>query len=286
MKPKAEEESSFLVKEQRLRFSRRLLGAKLLRASLVVIVACGVAVWLSDDKPKTPKALAQVLFKHIEAIAIASAAAVFLLESSDRKKREQYEAWQVVNSAQGQSGSGGRIQALQDLNEAGVDLEGVSAPNAELSGINLSFSKLRRANLERAQLDQSNLKGAVLNGANLQQANLRGAHLESAKLILTQLEGAILIKAHLHGANLWEANLEGAQLQEADLEGASLKFARLYGANLKGANLVNADLAGARLDGEEQILQATLCRTTFPNGTLKDRDCPEPGINIGLSKEE
>ena len=102
----------------------------------------------------------KVLFDNAEPIAIAAAAAVFILEIPDRRKAEQYEAWQVINSAMGQTGSGGRIQALEDLNNDGVDLEGVAVPRADLSEIDLSYGHLTRANFKKARLDHANLEGA------------------------------------------------------------------------------------------------------------------------------
>ena len=41
------------------------------------------------------------------------------------RKAANYQAWQVVNSAQGKGGSGGRIDALEDLNRNGISLAGV-----------------------------------------------------------------------------------------------------------------------------------------------------------------
>ncbi|NER78442.1 MAG: pentapeptide repeat-containing protein [Leptolyngbya sp. SIO1D8] len=127
---------------------RRILGSKFFRTSAVVTIACSIAIWISDENPTTSKEWAKVLFDNAEPIAIASA------------------------SALGQTGSGGRIQALEDLNKDGVDLEGVATPQADLSGIHLDYGKLSCANLEKTQLDQANLSSANLSGANLHEAKL------------------------------------------------------------------------------------------------------------------
>jgi len=156
---------------------------------VVVAIIGSVAVWVSDSNPRTPKAWVKVLFDNAEPIAIAAAAAVFLLESPDRRKAEQYEAWQVINSAMGQTGSGGRIQALEDLNKDGVDLAGVAVPRADLSGIDLSYGNLIRTNFKKAKLNSANPQGAYLVYANLQEAEL--------------------LCADLHGANLHGADLHG-----------------------------------------------------------------------------
>ena len=189
----------------------RIMGSKFFKVAIVVLCTSTIAFWLSEEKPKTLKDAVAILFSNAEPIAISSAAFVFILEIPDRKKRDHYEAWQVVNSAIGQTGSGGRIQALEDLCADGVDLEGLAAPNADLSGIDLRDGKLNRANLEKTELDKANLKGAYLVEANLEGANLKGAI----------LKGAYLIGANLEGANLEGANLQGANLKGAHLKGAN-----------------------------------------------------------------
>jgi len=70
----------------------------------------------------------------------------------DRQKAKHYQAWQVINLAQGKTGSGGRKDALQDLNADGVSLAGVDISNATLRGINLEHANLREANFSRAHL--------------------------------------------------------------------------------------------------------------------------------------
>lgn len=233
---------------------RRAFGSKIFKILIIVIVVCWGAVSIQEKSPKTIRELVVILFEKAESIAIASAAFVFMIESSDRKKRDHYEAWQVINSAINQNSSGGRIQALEDLNSDGVDLEGLSAQEADLSGIDLSSSKLNRANLKGTQLDGSELKYASLEEANLYEANLYGANLYGANLsnaVLTQadLSNSALNCTNLSHASLDKTILDRAKLQSAILDGARLNDAILSEANLQGANLAGANLAGANLDG-------------------------------------
>ena len=113
-----------------------------------------------------------------------------------------YQAWQVINSAQGKGGSGGRVEALGDLLRNGVSL----------AGINLDGAWLERAQLPHATLIRSSLRRATLTGANLAGANLEGADLRGADLI-----GADLSNAYLRGADLTHARLSASNLQGADL---------------------------------------------------------------------
>jgi len=121
-------------------------------------------------------------------------------------KAANYQAWTVVNSAQGKGGSGGRIDALQDLNANRVSLAGVRLDGAWLTGINLS--------------------GATLPSASFNQAVLRGANFENANLQHADFGGADLTGANLQGAILKNANFAGARLGVADLRGANLGEAR------------------------------------------------------------
>lgn len=113
-----------------------------------------------------------------------------------------YQAWQVINSAQGKGGSGGRIEALGDLLRNGVSLAGITLDDAWLEGV-----QLPRATLVRSSLQRANLAGANLEGANLEGADLRGA-----ELVAANLRGA-----YLKGANLAGARLSAATLDDADL---------------------------------------------------------------------
>ncbi len=153
------------------------------------------------------------------------------------KKRTQYEAWRVVNSALDQTGSGGRIQALEDLNKDGVSLRGLTASKAYLAGIDL----------RKASLQEAKLQGVNLESAQLQEADLQDADLREARLFRTQLQEAKLLGAKLQEANLSESNLSKAMLQGADLSKARLLSCKLQGAQLASANLQNAFLGGAQL---------------------------------------
>jgi hypothetical protein len=129
----------------------------------------------------------------------------YVWEAPKRQKQAQYQAWMVINSALGQNSSGGRIQALQDLNKDEVSLQGLKAPEANLEGIKLEKAQLGGASLEKAWINKANLKGSNLNGAWLKNANLSE----------TDLSGASLHGSHLYGANLNGANLNGANLNGA-----------------------------------------------------------------------
>jgi hypothetical protein len=118
------------------------------------------------------------------------------------RKDSTYQAWQVINSAQGKGGSGGRPDALRDLASSGVSLAGV--------------------NLDRAWLENVDLRGAALPMASFEHANLHGAQLQEATLNGANFRGAVLVAASLAGASLRGADFTGARLSAADLSNADL----------------------------------------------------------------
>ena len=141
----------------------------------------------------------------------------YYAEAGDRKKQKHYQAWQVINTAQGKGGSGGRIEALQELNADKVPLVGVDVSGAFLQAITLRRANLVRANLEAADMRDCTLESANLEYASLHFTNLRSGNLHNADLTDATLESADLVGARLENANFTHANLKDADLRRADL---------------------------------------------------------------------
>ena len=173
-----------------------------------------LAYWLSGW------AFLEVL-EYFGTLSLLIAVVSYFAESKDRIKQKHYQAWQVINSAQGKGGSGGRINALEELHKDGVPLVGVDVSDAFLQEVNL-------------------------NGANLLRANFRSADIRGGSFAGSQLEFADLTSTNLRNADLQKADLGNANLQDADLFGADLRQADLTGTNFAKADLRNADLRGAK----------------------------------------
>ena len=175
------------------------------------------------------------VLEYLGSLSVLVAVLFYFSESGDRAKQKHYQAWQVINTAQGKGGSGGRIDALQELNEDGVSLVGVDVSGAFLQGIRLEGASLVRSNLNAADLRNSALERADFSDANLRSANFRGASLARADLRGTDLTDADLTGADLTGADLDGATLDNADLTKANLSGiqwkgiASVKKANVYG---------------------------------------------------------
>jgi hypothetical protein len=150
-------------------------------------------------------------------LSVLVAVLFYFSESGDRTKQRHYQAWQVINTAQGKGGSGGRIEALQELNADRVPLVGVDVSGSFLQGVNLENAHLVRATFSAADLRNSNFHLADFTDADLKSANFRESNLTQANF-----HGADLDNCDLNGADLTEANLADAKLDDADLGDANL----------------------------------------------------------------
>ena len=180
-------------------------------------------------------------------VGLLIAALTYIGLEKQRREAQVYLAWQTITNAQGQSGNGGRVIALEFLNASPGANWRLHFPWICLSEESLCFKweseSLAGVDVSNAYLAKIQLPGAGLNGANLQGANLRDANLQ---------------EADLNGANLQGANLRDANLQEADLVKADLRGAMLNDANLQGALYTN----------EQSFEQCDVYHLEFPCPTL------------------
>lgn len=179
------------------------------------------------------------ILEYLATFAIVVALGAWIIEIPERKqaqatqrKAKIFQAWLVINAAQGKAESGGRHHALRDL----ID------ERESIAYADLSHANLMRADLSGGDLRATNLSGAVLRKANLSGAMLFLADLSGADLSGGDLSESNLSAANLSGANLSEANFSGAKIISADLSGAMLTGADLRGANLRATNLSGAEI--------------------------------------------
>jgi pentapeptide repeat protein len=172
---------------------------------------------------------------YLETFSVLIAVIFYFSESGDRVKQRHYQAWQVVNTSQGKGGSGGRIDALQELNADRVPLVGVDVSGAFLQGVRLEKARLLRANFSAADARDGQFRSGDFSNANLRSANLRRSNLEQVLFDGASLDESDLTDAELAGADLTDASLADADLTNADLRGvhwehiASVKNANIFG---------------------------------------------------------
>jgi len=179
-------------------------------------------------------ALLEVL-EYLGTFSVLIAVIFYFAESDKRTRMRHYTAWTVINTAQGKGGSGGRIEALEELNDDRVALTGLDASLAFLRGVELPHAMLSRCSFEAADLRMSILHDADLSFCNLKSANFRETHLERAKLSDADLSSADLNNANLTASDLSRADLSNVDLRNTDLKNirwdeiTSMRLANVYG---------------------------------------------------------
>jgi hypothetical protein len=177
------------------------------------------------------------VLEYLGSFSVLIAVIFYFKEAPDRVKQKHYQAWQVINTAQGKGGSGGRIEALQELNQDGISLIGVDLSHAFLQGVRLENAQLSRADLSAADARQSTFDRTDLSYVDMHSANLRGSRLRQVSL-----EHADLSESDLNGTDLSNSNLAGVDLTNADLRNADLSA--IQWKQIKAVK--NADMFGVK----------------------------------------
>lgn len=176
------------------------------------------------------------LLEYCGSLSILIAVVFYFVEAPERTKLKHYQAWQVINTAQGKGGSGGRIDALHELNEDKVPLVGVDLSDSFLQGLVLEHADLRRSTFHGADLKGANLEESKIDQGGFASANLRDINLTGADLTEANFADADLVNSNLSRADLRGAKFDRADLRGADLtgvvnwkDGASFRLANIHG---------------------------------------------------------
>jgi hypothetical protein len=175
------------------------------------------------------------VLEYLGSLSVLVAVIFYVSESGDRTMQRHFQAWQVINTAQGKGGSGGRIEALEELNADRVPLVGVDVSDAFLRGISLGNARLARSNLSAADarnssFRSSNFTDSDLHFANFRQGDFYGALFAECDMDDTDFSGADLTEADLTGATLDRADLSNTTLRSIHWQGIkSIRMANIYG---------------------------------------------------------
>lgn len=177
------------------------------------------------------------ILDYVRGFGVIVIVVFYFYDSGNRVKQRHYQAWQVINTAQGKGGNGGRIEALEELNEDHVSLVGVDVSGAFLQGLHLE-----KGDLARAILNAADVRNAIVVSSDLRDADLRFANFRECDCVRTSFRGAMLDEA-----DFWGADLSGVDLTEASLVNTDLRNTNLLGIKWKGIKTLKmADIAGAR----------------------------------------
>ena len=175
------------------------------------------------------------VLEYLSTFSVLVGVILYFSEAGDRTKLRHYQAWQVINTAQGKGGSGGRIEALQELNHDRVPLIGVDVSSAYLRGLRLEHASLVRSNFSDADVRDSDFRGSDFADADLRSANFRNGHLERCSFEGVDLEDSDLTGSHLQGASFDGTDLQDADLTNADLSKIQWRTIRsIKAANIEG----------------------------------------------------
>ena len=200
------------------------------------------------------------VLEYLGSFGVLIAVIFYFAESGDRAKQKHYQAWQVINTAQGKGGSGGRVEALQELNHDGISLVGVDVNGAFLQGIHLEHARLVRSDFNAADLRDADFATADFSDANLRSANMRESH----------LAGANLQRADLTDADLTDADLSGCDVSGAMLDAADLRYAKLSNINWRDIkSLKKANVFGVKSAPEGFVAWA------IKQGAIEVKDAPQ-----------
>jgi len=173
------------------------------------------------------------ILEYLGSFSVLIAVIFYFHDSGNRVKQRHYQAWQVINTAQGKGGSGGRIEALQELNADGVALVGVDVSGAFLQGVQLPHAHLVRSNFSAADVRNGNFESSDFTDSDLGSTNFRGSIMRQILFRGVRLDEADLSGADLSGSDFSESSLVNVDLRNADLSGIGWKQIR----NIRGANI-------------------------------------------------
>lgn len=176
----------------------------------------------------TPKSIFLLFaWKNFLSFSFIGTAGVFVWNTPVREQQKYFQAWQVINTAQNQSGTGGRNEALKYLN----------------GGETIPF-----LNWAAPQCKKNNtcLVGIKMTGGK-EEANLNDVDLENANLEASAFGGVSFRGANLKNDNFKNADLKGAVFEEANLTGADFRFAR----NVNLADFSKAKFCNTKWPGKD-----------------------------------
>ena len=190
--------------------------------------------------------------EYCSTFSILIAVIFYFRDAPERKKLSHYQAWQVINIAQGKGGSGGRGDALHELNEDHVPLVGVDLSEAFFQNLDL-----KQADLRRSKFHNTDLKSANLTQSNLEQSALVSANLRSCRLVGVNFSQATLFDSDLSGAVLTGCDFSQADLRNTDMTGivdwksiAGIKLADIHGIQNAPDGFVSWAISKGALDLE------------------------------------
>ncbi|MEM8717679.1 MAG: pentapeptide repeat-containing protein [Cyanobacteria bacterium P01_G01_bin.39] len=206
-------------------------------------------------------------------------------------QKARFEAWNIIRENEYKTGSLGRIEALEYLNQSTLYFSAnpdkcriqnnyvVSRDDyTEIIDIH-HVVKLDGIQLSNAHLNQIKLPGASLEDSHFNNTDLVKANLCEAYLYHAEFKDADLTEATLINTHFTRATLENALLRKADLTDAKLQNANLTKVDFQESILTNVDFTNAILDQSKSLWSAKLDGMIITNASLKDINLEQINFN-------
>jgi len=148
------------------------------------------------------------------------------------KKVKHYQAWQMINSAAGLSGDGGRKLALQDLCADEVNLDLINLSNAVFDGLQLHGCSMKRGNLDGTDFSSANIRLMNFYRASFRGSHSLGSRYLEACFVSVDARNAVFNCCHFTASTFEGADLRGASFINCDAKNVSFRFADLRGASI------------------------------------------------------
>ena len=216
---------------------------------------------------------------------------VYIFSADERTQAIHYQAWQVINSAQGKSGNGGRSYALESLIADNVSLKGIDLNKAWLDGTNLSNSILSAATFIDSHLRSVNLSNAKLNGCDFTEAIVDSSILNNTNLKNTTFVNTLIRDAKIVNAYFVNSTIKGSDFGKSNMAGSIFWGCKIIPYDYKSISIPDDSLALKYfLTGEdslkikERFTNIYLRESDFSNANLSSSNISFTKINHSIFK--
>ena len=163
----------------------------------------------------------------------------------DARKSRHYVGWQTINSALGKPGNGGRTDALQDLNQDRIQLDGISlSGNVVLVGpLNLTNASMTHADFSDGTYENVNFLSANLDSSKWNNTLSENCNFRSASFWAATFNHSTFVWCDFSNA-LFQTQFTGdhSEFRVCNFPGAAFPLSILNSVEFFGCNLAYADL--------------------------------------------
>jgi len=168
--------------------------------------------------------------------------------AADARISRHYVAWQTINSALGKPGNGGRADALQDLSQDGIPLDGISlAGGAVLIGpLNASKASMTYADFSDGTYEKINFSSASFDFSKWNNTLSENCSFRGASFWAATFNHSTFVWCDFSNA-LFQTQFTGdrSEFRVCNFAGAEFPMCFLNSVEFFGCNLAYADLTHA-----------------------------------------